>query len=429
MVSLVHRPSGVGTHEHPQRAGSQFVTSMRHLIIVGAGPVGVVAALDALRRGYRVTLIEADAEIDTNPRAATFHPSTLEMVARLGFFDEFVAAGLVARHFDFWDKPTLSLTARMDHQILEDDTPHPYVVQCEQHKLVEMGLARLATVADAEVHRGVAVTDVTQANDRAVVHADGPDGPLRFEGDFVIGCDGGRSTVRKAIDVEFEGFTWPERFVVLTSLYDMQQVLGCSFRNYFADPDEWVNLFKVAGEDGQPRWRTVFPTGVEQDDDEALSDEECARRLTSVAPSAGVDDLIHRKTYNVHQRVAAQFRVGRVFLAGDAAHVNNPIGGLGLNCGIHDAVELLDTLDDHPTTGELDEGLLDRYGRRRRPLIVEFVQKQTIANKKRLEVTDEAEREEKRRELAETAEDPQRHREFLLRSSLIASVRASKEID
>lgn len=403
------------------------MTTRRSLIIVGAGPVGVVAALDAARRGYSVTLIEADTEISTNPRAATFHPSTLEMVATLGFFEEFKAAGLVARHFDFWDKPTRTLIARMDHQALEDETPYPFVVQCEQHKLVDIGLRRMAGEAEIDVRLGTKVTSVSQSSDAVLVSAEGPDGALSFVADFVIGCDGGRSTVRKEIGVEFEGFTWPERFIVLTSIQDMQAALGCSYRNYIADPVEWANLFKVAGEDGIARWRAVFPTGVDQTDDEALSDAECARRLSSIVPIATVDDLVHRKTYNVHQRVAASFREGRVFLAGDAAHVNNPIGGLGLNCGIHDVIELLDTLDQIDVR-DPDEQLIGRYERRRRPLNIEFVQNQTIANKKRLEAADEQERALKRQELIDIAEDPVKHREFLLRSSLVASVRASRQI-
>lgn len=403
------------------------MANRRKLIIVGAGPVGVVAALDAARRGYAVTLIEADTEISANPRAATFHPSTLEMVATLGFFEEFKTAGLVAQHFDFWDKPTRTLIARMDHQILANETPYPFVVQCEQHKLVDIGLRRMAGESEIEVHLGTSVTGVSQTADTASVTADGPDGARTFAGDFVIGCDGGRSTVRKAIDVDFEGFTWPERFIVLTSLHDMQQSLGCSYRNYIADPVEWANLFKVAGEDGVARWRAVFPTGIDQADDEALSDAECARRLSSIVPESRVDELVHRKTYNVHQRVAVSFREGRVFLAGDAAHVNNPIGGLGLNCGIHDVIELLDTLDQVDVR-EPDQQLIGRYERRRRPLNIEFVQNQTIANKKRLEAVDEQERALKRQELTDIADDPARHREFLLRSSLIASVRASRQI-
>lgn len=397
------------------------------VIVVGAGPVGVAAALDASRRGFRVTLLESQGTIDSAPRAATFHPSTLEMVARLGVWDEFVAAGLVARMVDFWDKPSRTLVARFDHAVLQDDTEFPFVVQTEQHKLVDIALRRLVGQSDVAVHLSTAVTGVRQTADSVTVTAVGPEGERTFEGDFVVGCDGGRSTVRKAVGVEFEGFTWPERFVVLTARFDVQRVLDCSYRNYFADPQAWANLFKVAGDDGLGRWRAVSPTGVSESDGEAVSDEQSAQRLGSLVPEAGIEDLVHRNVYHVHQRVASRFRAGRVFLAGDAAHVNNPIGGLGLNCGVHDAVELMDTLELMPPD-RLDESLLDRYERRRRPLIIEFVQDQTIANKRRLEEQDPSARLKRQRELRDTAADPKRHREFLLRSSLIASVRRSREI-
>lgn len=397
------------------------------IVVVGAGPVGAVAALGAVRRGFAVTLLEAASTIDTAPRAATFHPSTLEMVASLGIWDDFVAAGLVARHVDFWDKPSRQRIARFDHALLERDTGFPFVVQTEQHKLVRIALDRLRGLPDADVHLSTRVTGVAQTAGSVTVTAEGPEGPQTFEADFVMGCDGGRSTVRKAVGVEFEGFTWPERFVVLTTRFDAQRVLDCSYRSYFADPREWTNLFKVAGEDGEGLWRAVFPTGVTETDEHALGDRAAARRLASILPEAGLEDLVHRNVYHVHQRVASTFRVGRVLLAGDAAHVNNPIGGLGLNCGIHDAVEALDTVQGMPA-GAPDESLLDRYERRRRPLIIEFVQNQTVANKRRLEEKDPAVRAQRQQELRDAAADPARAREFLLRTSLIASVRRSKEI-
>ena len=188
-------------------------------------------------------------------------------------------------------------------------------------------------------------TGVSQDADGATVTAEGPNGSETFRGDYVIGADGGRSTIRKALDIEFEGFTWPERFLVLTTLDDFQELLtGCCYRNYLADPDEWTNLFKVAGDDGKGRWRAVFPTRVEESDEEALGDESTYSRLQRVFPLDWRYNVVHRNLYNVHQRVAATFRKGRVFLAGDSAHVNNSVGGLGLNGGIHDAMELVDTL-------------------------------------------------------------------------------------
>ena len=253
--------------------------------------------------------------------------------------------------------------------------------------------------------------------------------PESFRGDWVIGADGGRSTVRKALEIEFEGFTWPENFLVLTTTEDFQQLLsGCCYRNYLADPDEWTNLFKVAGDDGKGRWRAVFPTKVEESDEQALGDESTYSRLQRVYPLSRRYNVVHRNLYKVHQRVAATFRKGRVILAGDSAHVNNSVGGLGLNSGIHDAMELVDTLGEIIET-KADPALLDRYSRRRRTSNIESVQEQTIANKKRLEERDPEARQARFDELRAIAEDPKSHREFLLRTSLIASVRKAQSID
>ena len=398
------------------------------IIIAGGGPVGVVAALACAQNGYAVTLLEAEAEIDDNPRAATTHPSTLEMIARVGLIDQFISEGLVARYFQFWDKPARVKVVEFDHDTLRDETPYPFVVQTEQHKLARMGIERLKTFADAEVRFSTRATTVSQDADGATVSADGPDGTETFRGNYVIGADGGRSTIRKALDIDFEGFTWPERFLVLTTLDDFQELLaGCCYRNYLADPDEWTNLFKVAGDDGKGRWRAVFPTRVEESDDQALGDESTYSRLERVFPLGRRYNVVHRNLYKVHQRVAATFRKGRVFLAGDSAHVNNSVGGLGLNGGIHDAMELIDTLHQ-VITKQAGEELFDRYTRRRRTLNVEFVQEQTILNKKRLEERDPKARQARFDELRATAEDPIKQREFLLRTSLIASVRKAQSM-
>src|SRR4249920_2114162 len=339
----------------------------RNILVVGAGPVGSVAALAAARLGHSVTLLEAQERIDDAPRASTTQPPTLEILAELGLIDEYIRVGLVARTFEFWDRPTLERIAEFDSERLRGETDFPFVVQTEQHKLANMALARLRDMANAEVFLGMSVTGLEQDEQQVTVIA----GDRSFVADYVIGADGGRSTVRKLLGIEFEGFTWPERFLVVTTKFDFAAALGCCYRNYMADPEEWTNLFKVAGDDLKGRWRAVFNTRQDESDEEALSDTAVRARLGRIYVPEAERDYLHLNLYNVHQRVAERFRRDRVFLCGDAAHVNNPIGGLGLNSGIHEAWHLAKLL----TSG----GDLDEYERVRRPLNIEYVQEQTIA--------------------------------------------------
>jgi 3-(3-hydroxy-phenyl)propionate hydroxylase len=401
------------------------MTSEQPVIIAGGGPVGVVAALSLAQKGIPVRVFEAADRVNDAPRASTLHPATLEMLAALGLLDEIVALGLVARTFQFWDRPSGNLIAEFDHAILKDDTPLPFVVQCEQHKLARMCIERLKAYPNADVLMSCRVDSLVQHDDRVEVTVESNGQRETVTGNYLIGADGGRSTVRKALGIEFEGYTFPERFLVLTTSVDFEKERGAGYRSYFSDPDEWANLFKVSGEDGSGLWRVVFPTIPGETDDQVLNDEAVQRRLQKFFPKAGDYPVTHRNIYNVHQRVAATFRKGRVFLAGDSAHVNNPIGGLGLNCGIHDAAELTDLLIRILRGGE-PENVLDLYDQRRRPINIEYVQQQTIANKKRLEEKDAAKREANFDFLRKTQADPAAQRAFLMRTSLLESVRKSR---
>lgn len=392
------------------------------VLIAGGGPVGVVTALALAQKGIPVRVYEAGEQVNAMPRASTLHPATLEMLASLGLLDEVIARGLVARTFQFWDRPSGSVVAEFDHAILKDDTPHPFVVQCEQHKVALMAIERLKAMPLAEVEFSARVHAVEQTADGVKVTIDRDGEQEIVSGSYLVGADGGRSTVRKALDIEFEGYTFPERFLVLTTSFDFEKERGAGYRAYFSDPDEWCNLFKVAGEDGSGLWRVVMPTVPGETDEQVLNDEAVQNRLQKFFPKGGDYNVVHRNIYNVHQRVAAKFQKGRVFLAGDSAHVNNPIGGLGVNCGIHDAVDLAARLTAVIQDGAPEETLLG-YEERRRPMNIEYVQQQTIANKKRLEEKSQEQREKNFAFLRETAADPVAHRNFLLRTSLLESVR------
>jgi 3-(3-hydroxy-phenyl)propionate hydroxylase len=255
----------------------------------------------------------------------------------------------------------------------------------------------------------------------------GPSGIQTHSGCYLIGADGGRSTVRKRSEIAFDGFTWPERFIVLTTPFDFEAERGYSYRSYFAEPGAWCNCFKVSANGPPGLWRTVFPTEPSQDDASLMSDTAVHERIQRYFPDRRQYDIVHRNLYVTHQRVAAAFRKGRVVLAGDAAHVNNPIGGMGLNGGIQDAVNLVLKLAKILVDGEADR-ILDLYDLQRRTVAVEFVQEQSIANKRRLEESDPKIRQKNLDELSRIAEDPERSRQFLLRTAMVASQRRAEAL-
>jgi 2-polyprenyl-6-methoxyphenol hydroxylase-like FAD-dependent oxidoreductase len=394
----------------------------RPILIAGGGPVGVVTALALARQGIPVHVFEADARVNDSPRAATTHAATLEMLAELGLVDDVVARGLIEPKFRIWDRPTRELIVEFDFGVLASDTRFPYVVQCEQHKLANMAIERLRGFAHAGLDFCARVTSLQQFADRVDVVVETAAGARSISGSYLVGADGGRSTVRKALGIAFEGYTHPERFLVLTTPFSFDAEYAQCSRNYFSDPDEWCALFKVTGDDGSGLWRVLFPTRIEESDEQALDEDAVQSRLQRFFPKRGAYPVVHRNLYKVHQRVAASFSKGRVFLAGDCAHVNNPLGGLGLNFGIHDAVEL-SALLGRVLRREAPADILDQYDRHRRPLNVEYVQQQTIANKRRLEEKDLQVRATNNEALHKIAADPAAHRAYLLRASLIDSVR------
>ncbi len=399
----------------------------RRILVAGGGPVGLLSALILGVAGLSVRLFEENSQPQADPRAATTHSGTLEVLAEVDLVDDMARVGLVAPIVQFWDRPSGRKIAEFDHALLAQDTRYPYVVQCEQFKTAQLILERLRTLPNVEVLFGHRVDEVLQTESGVTITTQGPKGAQSHRGAYLIGADGGRSTVRKQCGIAFEGFTWPERFIVLTTPFDFEAQLGYSPRSYFADPDEWCNCFKVSADGPPGLWRTVYPVKQELSDEEVMTDEAVQARLQKFFPATKPYEIVHRNLYVTHQRVAASFRQGRVLLAGDAAHVNNPIGGMGLNGGLQDAVNLAKKLIPVVRDGTSDRAL-DLYDLQRRTFAIEFVQEQTIANKRQLEERDPDVRRKNLDTLTEIAADPVRARQFLLRSSMIAGLRRAEEM-
>jgi 3-(3-hydroxy-phenyl)propionate hydroxylase len=404
------------------------------VIVAGAGPVGAIMALALVKKGIPVTLLEAEAEPPEDQRAATIHAPTIEMLVALGLKDALFAddasGGFLAPLFHFLDRTTGELIAVFDIGLLKGEVPYPYVVQWEQYKLVRAVVPRLEASGLADVRFSTKVTGLAQHTDHVDVTVKNAAGESEtLSGKYLIGTDGGSSTVRRLAGIAFEGFTWEERFIKIATTADLQAGSPnfCT-RNYFSDPKEWLNLFKVKGYGPPGIWRGVFPVAADETDEEALSMAGIQRRLQSIRRKSGDYDIPYHALYAVHQRVAATFNKGRVLLAGDSAHVNNPIGGMGMNGGIHDAINLADKLADI-WQGRADDSVLDRYTRQRRKAQTDYVQAQTIQNKKSLEEKDPVMRRKHLDDLRRISEDVALHKRYLYRSSLFDSLKSANAVE
>jgi len=399
------------------------MSSSDRVLIAGAGPVGLVAAAALVRRGVPVTVFEASATQSEESRASTFHPSTLDFLAELGFADDLIAQGLRAPRLQYRSRRD-GVIARFDFSAIADVTRHPYRLQAEQFKLTRIIHAKLTDDAHYRMEFGCRVCGVAQDDAGVTVRVQSTDGAFEeHRGRWLIGADGARSDVRAALAVEFEGFTWPERFLVVSTPFDFYKVIPeLDAVSYVADPEQWHFLLQIPD-----AWRLMFPIAPEVPDEIATGGDFAQAQLARVVPGISNYEITHATLYRVHQRVAKSFRVGRVFLAGDAAHINNPLGGMGMNGGIHDALNLTDRLAS-VWRGESSASELDRYDRQRRGITLEYVQTYSIANKRNLEARDPAERDAFRDQMRAIVADRTRMHEYLERLAMIASLKRAAEL-
>jgi 3-(3-hydroxy-phenyl)propionate hydroxylase len=374
------------------------------------------------RAGIDVLLVEQSATSATDLRASTFHPSTLDMLADLDLFEALEAQGLKAPIYQYRSERNNTIF-NFDLGEIADRSAHPYRLQCEQWKLTRLVKERLEQFPNASVQLSRRVVGHRDTGDSVTVDIEGPDGIETHRARYLIACDGGNSTIRSRAGIEFEGFTYPEKFLCLSTYWPLENHFrDLSYVNYIADGDEWTVLLRTPS-----LWRILVPAAEESDDRFLLSDEkknQIMQRLTGHGDDVVTD---HRTIYRVHQRVAKAYRSGHVLLAGDAAHLNNPLGGLGMNSGIHDVWNLGKKLI-RIFGGDGDDALLDLYERQRRTVMVEFVQAQTIRNKQIMERGAIDSARDNELNLLNIVSDPQKRREYLLTQSLYRSLDREAEI-
>jgi 2-polyprenyl-6-methoxyphenol hydroxylase-like FAD-dependent oxidoreductase len=387
------------------------------VIVVGAGPVGLTAALLLGSKGIDVTILEAEPAISEELRASTFHPPTLDMMAPYGITAKMIEAGLLCPTWQIRMHPSGD-RAVFDLSVLKDDSEHPYRLQCEQSKYCEFVLAAVRTLSNVTVLFSAPVKQVEQSPDSVRVTTSSLEGPRTFTAKYVIGADGARSVVRQSLGIEMSGDIYPETTILATTLYPFHEKLpGLSNVSYCWKPNGTFSLLRLPGV-----WRVSLYARDGQTTEEALQDDAQQDLLHDIVPDAGRIEVLQTRPYRIHRRLASSYGTGRVFLAGDAAHLNSPSGGMGMNGGIHDAFNLCEKLIAVFQDGA-DPSILDRYERQRRPIAEEEIIQQAHRNRTRMQERDPARRRALLEDLQRTIDDRGKLKAYLLKSSMIEGLR------
>jgi 3-(3-hydroxy-phenyl)propionate hydroxylase len=389
--------------------------------IVGAGPVGLCAALRLAGHGHPVVVLDRETAISTDLRASTFHPPTLDMLDELGLTPAMLDGGLKVPHWQIRQHETHERVV-FDLGVLGDDTAHPYRLQFEQAAFCRLAMQRAETEPMITLLKGHEVNGVAQDADSVWLEAQGAAGRRRLRARYVIAADGASSTLRGLLGLRFEGLTYPETTILATTRFPFEEHLpGLSWVNYVWTRTGTFSLLRVPD-----RWRVSLYPDAGESVEAALDTARLEARLQCIVPRPDAYDILEARPYRIHQRILECYRHGRVLFAGDAAHLNSPSGGMGMNCGIHDAFSLADgltrVLDGEPDT------LLDLYDRRRRPVAREEILKQAHTNRTRMQQLDPAWRRAELTRLQGIAANPREAREFLLRSSMIKGLRQAAAI-
>ena len=393
------------------------------VIVVGAGPVGLTCAALLARAGIPVLLLEATAERARDLRASTWHPPTLDMIEALGLSGPLIARGLITPTWQVRMHPS-GERAVFDLGVLAGETRHPFRLQCEQQVYCELLEERLPGFGSGcTLQRGITVTGLRQSDTGVVVEAREADGAtVELQARWLIGADGARSTIREAVGLHLEGSTYPETTILATTQFPFEQHLeGLSNVNYCWSPHGTFSLLRLPN-----LWRVSLYADADESVEQALTRASIEVKLQRIVPTGRLYDVLEARPYRIHRRIAPTYRAGRVLLAGDAAHLNSPSGGMGMNGGLHDAFNLCDKLVR--VWHGADDALLDRYVRQRRPVAQEQIIAQAHQNRTRMQERNADKRQATLRELQAIAGSPERAREHLLKTSMIAGLREAAEI-
>ncbi|TWG06414.1 3-(3-hydroxy-phenyl)propionate hydroxylase/6-hydroxy-3-succinoylpyridine 3-monooxygenase [Streptomyces brevispora] len=350
----------------------------QQVVVVGAGPTGLLTALGLAQQGGEVTVVERAPGLQDAPRAIVYHWSTLDGLDRLGLFEAARTAGFLKQDYAYRVRRTGEIV-EYGLQPLAGRVKHPYNLHLGQGALARIILDEVEKFPNVRVLWGHELVGVSQDESGADLRLSSDAGETTLRAPWVVGADGARSAVRGALELGFDGMTWPERFVAANIRFPDDRE-GWAQSTFCVDEKYGAIIAKIdeSGEHGL--WRYTYM------EDAALPAETVTERLPGFLAKVFGEDVAENveldaiSPYRMHQRSASTYRAGRVLLAGDAAHATNPCGGLGLTMGLFDAYALIETLGAVVVKG-VDDTVLTSYADARRAAFVDKASPRATANK------------------------------------------------
>ena len=391
------------------------------VVVAGAGPVGLSVAMLLAVRGHEVLVLEREPALVEDMRASTFHPATLDIIEQYGLADALIRQGTVVGQWQYMIHGT-DERAVFDLGLLSDLTGHPYRLQCEQFRLTNLIVEKMRNNPKLSIRFGCELVGIREERDGLVVEAVENGQSLAFETPWLVAADGGKSTARKLLGLNFAGSMFPKTSITAVVDFPFHQYIP----NLLGVNYVWTEAAHYSLMQLRDLWRFSYSPDQQQSIEEAMSDEVVQAHLCAAFSFAERYPVISRNYYRLQQRCLESFRVGRVLFAGDAAHLNSPSGGMGMNSGIHDARCLVEHLA--PVLAGGDESLLDRYSRKRRTIALDEVQRLSAKNYRRHRETDPHKRRAIWRELQEIVRSPAKMREYLLDSAMLRSLQREQAI-
>ena len=302
-----------------------MTVNSKPIIIVGAGPVGLTTALALEFYGLPFVVCEEDSQLSLDTKGGTTLTRTPEAFRRYGVADRILAQAIRVDEIGDIERATNFRKPSVRTALLRDDTRFPFVINLPQHHFEPILASAVQERRPGALQMNHKLLSFRQNADGVTATFETPAGPHDIEGSFLLACDGGRSVVRSQLDVPVDGKSLDVRYMLVDLKVDLDisNPRDYPYLAYFSDPLEWMVLVR------QPHcWRFLFPLAPDADE---LTPSELRDKVLRFIGEVDHVEILGTVTYRVHHRIASEWRRGRVFLMGDAAHLITPMWTLGLN--------------------------------------------------------------------------------------------------